>query len=34
MRPMDLIKKKKKKKKLLVLASVAEELLGLELQNS
>jgi hypothetical protein len=33
MRPMDLIKKKKKKK-LLVLASVAEELLGLELQNS
>jgi hypothetical protein len=26
--------KKKKKKKLLVLASVAEELLGLELQNS
>jgi len=30
---MDLIKKKKKKK-LLVLASVAEELLGLELQNS
>jgi len=33
MTPIDLIKKKKKKK-LLVLASVAEELLGLELQNS